>query len=46
MMEAEARDQALRRLRSIVSHIRGVQRMLGEDCGCVEFIRQMLGSSA
>jgi DNA-binding FrmR family transcriptional regulator len=41
-MEAEARDEALRRLRSIEGHIRGIQRMLDADSSCVDLIRQML----
>jgi len=41
-MEREARDEALRRLRSIEGHIRGIERMLEQDCTCVELIRQTL----
>ncbi len=41
-MEKEAREELLLRLRSIEGHIRGIQRMLEEDRGCVDVVRQTL----
>ncbi len=41
-VDNEAREEALQRLRSVEGHIRGIQRMLEEDCGCVELIHQTL----
>ncbi len=42
MMEPKAKAEALRRLRTIEGHIRGVQRMLEEESSCLETIRQTL----
>jgi len=41
-MDPETREEALRRLRSIEGHIRGVERMLEEDRTCLEIVRQTL----
>lgn len=41
-MDPEVRQEALRRLRTIEGHVRGVQRMLEQDGGCLETIRQTL----
>ena len=34
-------DSALRRLKTIEGHIRGVQRMIEEDAYCIDVIRQI-----
>lgn len=41
-MSPEAREEILRRLRSIEGHVRGIERMLGEGCACVDLLRQTL----
>lgn len=41
-MDSETRGEALRRLRSIEGHVRGIERMLERDCGCLDLIRQTL----
>ncbi len=41
-MEQVIREEALQRLRSVEGHIRGIERMLEEDAGCVDLIRQTL----
>ena len=41
-MDSQARAEAVQRLRSIEGHIRGIQRLLEEDCSCVGLIRQTL----
>jgi DNA-binding FrmR family transcriptional regulator len=41
-MDPETRDEIVRRLRSIEGHVRGIERMLERDCGCLDLIRQTL----
>jgi len=41
MMDAEAKQRALARLRRIAGQIQGVQRMLGEDKYCVDIMLQI-----
>ena len=41
-MEQAIREEALQRLRSVEGHIRGIERMLEDDAGCLELIRQTL----
>ena len=41
-MLPENRAEALRRLKSIEGHVRGVTRMLEEDQYCTDIIRQIL----
>lgn len=41
-MESEARAEAIRRLRSIEGHVRGIERMLEDGHSCVDLVRQML----
>jgi DNA-binding FrmR family transcriptional regulator len=40
-MLAENREEALRRLKSIEGHVRGVTRMVEEDQYCIDVIRQI-----
>jgi DNA-binding FrmR family transcriptional regulator len=41
-MDPETRDELVQRLRSIEGHVRGIERMLERDCGCLDLIRQTL----
>ncbi len=41
-MDPESREQALRRLRSIEGHIRGIQRMLEDGRSCTDLVGQTL----
>jgi CsoR family transcriptional regulator, copper-sensing transcriptional repressor len=36
------REEAVRRLKSIEGHIRGVERMLADEQQCIDIIRQIL----
>lgn len=40
-MLAENREEALRRLKNIEGHVRGVTRMVEEDQYCIDVIRQI-----
>ena len=40
-MLAQNREEALRRLKSIEGHVRGVTRMVEEDQYCIDVIRQI-----
>ena len=35
------KDDALRRLKNVEGHVRGVQRMVEEDAYCIDLIRQI-----
>lgn len=37
-----SREEAVRRLKSIEGHIRGVERMLADEQQCIDIIRQIL----
>ncbi len=41
-MDAEIREEALQRLRNIEGHIRGIERMLADGCGCIDLLRQAI----
>lgn len=45
-MKDETKQEALRRLKSIEGHIRGIQRMVEEDAYCVDIIKQGLAAQA
>lgn len=38
---AEKRRKVLVRLRSVSGHVRGIERMVGEDAYCIDVIRQV-----
>ena len=41
-MANENRDEALRRLKSIEGHVRGIEHMIEDEQGCIDIIRQIL----
>ncbi len=41
MLNAEAKRQALGRLRRIEGQVQGVQRMIGDDASCVDILLQV-----
>lgn len=40
-MEDKTRSDALRRLKSIGGHVKGIERMLEEDAYCIDVIKQI-----
>ena len=40
-MEHATKTQALRRIKSIAGHVRGIERMLEEDVYCIDIIKQI-----
>lgn len=40
-MDAETKKMATRRLASAAGHLKGVERMVGEDAYCIDIIRQI-----
>jgi CsoR family transcriptional regulator, copper-sensing transcriptional repressor len=40
-MEATTKTEALRRMKSIAGHVRGIERMLEEDTYCIDVIKQI-----
>ena len=39
-MREETREQVLQRLRSILGHLRGIQRMVEEERYCIDILKQ------
>lgn len=46
LMKDETKQEALRRLKSIEGHIRGIERMVEEGAYCVDIIKQGLAVQA
>lgn len=40
-MDAETKQMATRRLASAAGHLKGIERMVGEDAYCIDTIRQI-----
>ncbi len=41
-MEEGTKNELLSRLKSIAGHVRGVERMVGEDAYCIDVIKQII----
>ena len=41
MINEQSKEDALRRLKSIAGHVRGIEKMISEDAYCIDVIKQI-----